>query len=384
MKEIYIDEDENLKKVYLIENKKIIEKHTESIKNPMTEGNIYVGKVQNVLPGMKSAFINIGISKNAFIHLKDLLPKEDVTKKIEEKEIDIRKIVKPGDFLIVQVTRDENHKKGAKVTTHISFCGQFFVFMPDVPFVTISQKIEDESKKAYLKNIIKNNLPNEIGGIVRTNAINAKEEEILAELKSLNEKWEKIKNINVDKFPKKIYDAGGIIRKYIIDNYNIDRISVKNEKILHEVREILQEENINKKILVESDYLQKYDYEKQILKMENRKIWLKCGGFITIDKTEAVTAIDVNSGKFTGSDDFEKTIFEVNKEATIEIAKQLKLRDLGGIIIIDYIDMHIEENKKEILNLIKEETKKDSSKVQIEGFTKLNLFELTRKHIYTV
>ena len=118
--------------------------------------------------------------------------------------------------------------------------------------------------------------------------------------------------------------------------------------------------------------------------MENRKIWLKCGGFITIDKTEAVTAIDVNSGKFTGSDDFEKTIFEVNKEATIEIAKQLRLRDLGGIIIIDYIDMHIDKNKEQILKLMKEETKKDSSKVQIEGFTKLNLFELTRKHIYTV
>ena len=131
----------------------------------------------------------------------------------------------------------------------------------------------------------------------------------------------------------------------------------------------------------EQDLLNRYDLKSQIQKLQNRKIWLNCGGFITIDRTEALTAIDVNTGKFTGNKDLETTIFKVNKEATIEIAKQLRLRDIGGIIIIDYIDMKTQENKDKIEDLLKEELKKDRAKTQVEGFTKLNLMELTRKHI---
>ncbi len=258
--------------------------------------------------------------------------------------------------------------------------------MPNTPFITISQKVEDKEKRKELIEFFKNNLSENIGGVIRTSAENADKDEILKEINSFNKKWEDIKNKKIESIPQEIYNAGGIIKKYIIDNVDkgLDRIVVNDSKIKDKVKKYLKEENCNITIDIDKDYLNKFDYEKQLKKIESRKIWLDCGGFITIDKTEALTAIDVNTGKYTGKDDFENTVFEVNRQATIEIAKQLRLRDIGGIIIIDYIDMHIDSNKEKILKIIDEETKKDSSKVQIEGFTKLNLLELTRKHVYTV
>ena len=272
------------------------------------------------------------------------------------------------------------------MTSHITFPERFFVFMPNTPFITISQKIVDEHKKENLKKIYKENLPDEIGGVIRTSAENVDKDEILKEINSFNKKWENIKNKKIQSVPEEIYNAGGIIKKYIIDNVDkgLEKIIVDSSDIKEKVEKYLEEENCNVSVKIDKDYLSKFDYENQLKKSENRKIWLDCGGFITIDRTEALTAIDVNTGKYTGKDNFEKTVFEVNRQATIEIAKQLKLRDIGGIIIIDYIDMHIESNKEKIIDIMKQEVKKDSSKVQVEGFTKLNLLELTRKHVYTI
>lgn len=335
--------------------------------------------------GMQAAFINIGSGKNAFIHLKDILPKVDVTVEAPNNKEDIRKVIRPGDPLLVQVTRDRNYKKGARVTTHINLTGRFFVYMPNSPFVAVSQKIEDEEKKKELKEFVFKNIPKDTGGIIRTNSQSASKEDILEDIKKQVDVWNNLIDIELDSYPKKIFDNGGIVRKYIIDNLdeNLDRIVVCNQKLAKDIKEILEYENKEIPVVIDEKYLEKYDYENQLKKLENRKIWLDCGGFITIDKTEALTAIDVNSGKFIGKNNFEDTIFLVNKEATIEIAKQLRARDIGGIIIIDYIDMYIEENKKEIIKLMEQEIKKDGSKVQIEGFTKLNLLEMTRKHIYS-
>ena len=159
------------------------------------------------------------------------------------------------------------------------------------------------------------------------------------------------------------------------------RIVTNSEEMYKKIENKLKEENKNLKIDLESNIYNLYSLEKEIEELEKRKVWLKCGGFITIDKTEALTAIDVNSGKYTGKKDLEQTIFTVNKEATIEIAKQLRLRDIGGIIIIDYIDMRNKENEEKIIELFKEQLKKDRSKTQIVGFSKLNLLEMTRKHM---
>jgi ribonuclease G len=386
MKELFIKNEDDIKKIYLIENRKILEKHEEDVSSPMLEGNIYVGKVQNVLPGMQAAFINIGMGKNAFIHLRDILPKIDITKEnLSTISDDIRKVIKPGEPILVQVTRDKNYKKGARVSKHISLTGRFFVYTPSSPFITVSKKINDEFRKQELKDLVQKNIPQNTGGIIRTNADSASNEEVLNDINMLVNKWEEIKNTSLAEFPKKVYDAGGIISKYLLDNIdkNLDRIVVCDDDLKKNVQDFLNTSEKQIPVVIESDYLKKFDFEKQLKMLENRKLWLNCGGFITIDKTEALTAIDVNSGKFIGKDDFENTIFKVNEEATIEIAKQLRARDIGGIIIIDYIDMHIEENKEKIIELMEKEIKKDSSKVQIEGFTKLNLLEMTRKHIYS-
>ena len=281
--------------------------------------------------GMQAAFVNIGSGKNAFIHLKDLLPKVDITKqKMPKDNKDIRNYIRPGDPVLVQVTRDKNYKKGARVTTHISFTGRFFIYMPNSPFVAVSQKIEDERKKFELKEFVQNNLPKNTGGIIRTNCLTASEEDILEDIKKQIEAWNNLIDTQFENYPKEIYNNGGIVRKYIIDNIdkNLDRIVVSDKNVEKSVKEIIKNENKNIKIDIEKNFLEKFNYQNQLRKLENRKIWLDCGGFITIDKTEALTAIDVNSGKFIGKNNYEDTIFIVNKEATIEIAKQLRARDI--------------------------------------------------------
>ena len=184
-----------------------------------------------------------------------------------------------------------------------------------------------------------------------------------------------------------MYDNKALLRRTLIDvvDQNLNKVIVNDKKTYKDVNDILKSMSMEEKIKLElkenEDLLEMHSLRSQVEKMSNRKIWLKCGGFITIDRTEALTAIDVNTGKYTGNSNLEQTVFKVNKEATTEIAKQLRLRDIGGIIIIDYIDMHEEENKKEIIELLAQSLKKDRTKSQILGFTKLNLLEMTRKNM---
>ena len=228
-------------------------------------------------------------------------------------------------------------------------------------------------------------LPLDTGVILRTAAEKKSREELKSDLEQLIKKWNKIKTKfekGTDK-PELLYQSPSIIEKMILDlpEDRIERIEVNDQKECDEIKQILDDVNENIKIEKEENLLEKYELEKQIEKSKQRKIWLNCGGFITIDPTEALVAIDVNSGKFTGKSTLEDTIYKVNYEATLEIARQLRLRDIGGIIIIDYIDMLKEENKEKIEKLLKEKLKSEKAKTQVEGFTKLNLMELTRKHI---
>ena len=199
----------------------------------------------------------------------------------------------------------------------------------------------------------------------------------------MENKWNNIKkkSENVEK-PKLISESESIEEKIIIDliEKDLGTIEINDKKELEKIKDIVSKET-KIEFKENKEILSKYDLYKQIEKIKNRKVWLKSGGFITLDKTEALTAIDVNTGKFTGNNNLEETVFKVNKEATIEIAKQIRLRDIGGIIIIDYIDMHNQEHKEKIQSLLEEELRKDRAKTQIEGFTKLDLMEMTRKHI---
>lgn len=337
---------------------------------------------------MQAAFVDIGQKKNTFIHAQDILPKTDITKQ-ERKVANIKELAKVGMPILVQVKRDSTNKKGARVSTHISLPGRYLVLMPNTDFVTISQKIEDEKERQRLLDFVKANLPANMGAIIRTAAVSKDENVIKKDMQDLIKKWEYIEKRAKESSaaPVLLCESDSVTKKIVLDliDQKIDIIWVKDEESLKEVQSILDQMEIEHvpEIKIEENLLEKYGLEKQLEKMKQRKIWLKCGGFITIDKTEALTAIDVNSGKYIGKENLEKTVFTVNKEATEEIAKQLRLRDLEGIIMIDYIDMKKEENKERIRQLLKEKLKDDRSKTQVLEFTKLNLLEMTRKHMYS-
>ena len=390
MKEIFISSKDNTKKIVVTDNGNILEKYEENEKSKRLEGKIYLGKVQNVLQGMQAAFIDIGETRNTFIHLKDILPRIDILKNKNntEQEKNIKKLIKVGNKILIQVKRDATNIKGAKVSTHINLPSRYFVLMPNTDIKTISQKIENEEEKDRLTKIINEILPDGFGIIARTSALNKSKEELKKDLDETIKKWREIEKIASDEettYPRVIYEGQSFIETLLMDLIDKDmkKIVVDQKKCYKEVKQII--ENLNEDIEIElkenEDIFDIYDINDQLEKTKQRKIWLKCGGFITIDKTEALTAIDVNSGKYIGNKNLEQTVFKVNNEASIEIAKQLRLRDIGGIIIIDYIDMSDEKHKEQIIKILEENLKYDRSKTQIVGFSKLNLLEMTRKHM---
>ena len=377
MKELLISQEEDFRKIYLIEDEKLVEYYEEKINSNSIEGNIYVGEVQNVVPGLEAAFINIGEEKNVFIYRKDLLNCNE--------DLPINKVIRPRDKILVQVIRDKIQRKGAKVSEKISLRGKLIVLHPNRRFITVSSKIKDENIKKELKKFLKQILPDGMGAIARTNSEIATKEEIKKDLEILLKKWNYIQKTEIDDYPRKVYDSGGILNKIIIDlsDYQLDRIIVNTDELKEEVINILNQ--IDGKMEVEisnTDYKYKYNISNELHRIEKNKIWLDSGGFITIEHTEALIAIDVNTGKFIGKNNLEDTIYKVNEEAVLEIAKQMRLRDIGGIIIVDFIDMNNPVDMEKIILKFKEQAERDRSKVQIEGFTKLNLLELTRKRIY--
>ena len=389
MLELNIKKEEGKKYIALINDGILEEYYEENNESNRNEGNIYIGIVKDIIKGMQAAFVDIGTEKNGFIHLKDILPKVDETKEKQNTDVKIEDILKIGQKMLVQVKKDSNEKKGARISTHINLPSKYIMLMPNTDIITISQKIEDKNEQKRLINLVRKNLSEGNGAVIRTAAEN-KEQEIIKDIKYVENKWNKIIQTSInpnENKPQLLYKSEDIIEKILIDlaDKNLKNIVVNDKEEYDKIEKIknYNEEYKDLNIVMKSTdkIFSQYDIEKQIEKIENRKIWLKCGGFITIDKTEALTAIDVNTGKYTGTKNLDQTIYKVNEEATIEIAKQLRLRDIGGIVIIDYIDMQKEENKNKIENLLKLELRKDRAKTQVEGFTKLDLMELTRKHI---
>ena len=399
MREILVNVDEqNNKTIVVVENGKLIEKYQENYGEERLEGNIYLGKVENVLLGMQAAFVDIGKEKNTFIHIRDIIPKasnETGNKNEPLNKHNIKNYIKTGMPILVQIKKNATSKKGARVSTHINLSGRYAVLMPNSDFITISKKIEKETEKNRLLKIVKEIVPQNYGIIIRTSAKEKSEEEIKRDINNLIITWQEIVN-KYEKAKKRttftpqlIYKNQGIIEKLIIDliDQDLSKVIVNDEKTYENIKKVLEkialETDVKVELKKEKNILNIYEIQEQLEKANNRKIWLKCGGFITIDKTEALTAIDVNSGKYVGTKDLEKTIFTVNKEATIEITKQIRLRDIGGIIIIDYIDMENKEDKAKILEILEENLKKDRSKTQVIGFTPLDLLEMTRKHMWS-
>lgn len=373
---IEVKKDDNNLKIFVYQDEKLVEVYNENINKKRLEGNIYLGIVKDIVKGMQAAFIDIGEEKNALIHIKDIVPKESNTTgnvNLDIENYSISKLIKPNEKILVQIKRDCDDQKGSRVTKDIKLTGNYVILMPYTNFITVSTKIEDLKEKQRLINITKKYIPKDFGAIIRTSSKDSSEEKIKQDIENLKTKWNAIMEKSNTLGPAKIYDNNGIIGKLITDFNPLGlEIVADSEDTKKYILDSLDNVKENIKILVKDI--------KDLSEMP-RKVYLNCGGFITIDKCEALTAIDVNSGKFTGKSKLEDTVLKVNLEATKEIARQIRLRDIGGIIIIDYIDMDKEEDKNAVKEAMNIEIKKDRSKVQVLEFTKLGLLEMTRKHI---
>lgn len=383
MKRLIFDTNEIFNQIALVENGKLKEYHPEKKEDKSILGNIYKGKVQNILKGMQSAFVDIGIGKNAFLFINDSFDNKDTI----QKDLSVTKILKPGQEIMVQVSKEAMGTKSPKVTTNIALPGRYMVMMPNVDYIGISHRIDNEKEKNRLLEMISDIKPNNAGLIIRTAAFGATREELCKDIENLSKIYaEIIKIYNTVPAPGLIYEESNFIIKYIRDMFNedIDEIIV-NDKVEHEnIKRYLKNIGDQKtdRVKYESgDLIGVYGVDYQIDKLLERRIWLKSGGFIMFDQTEALTVIDVNTGKYVGKSSLQETIFKTNMEAAEEIALQLRLRDIGGIIIIDFIDMNNENDRKKLLEFFKDKLQYDRTKCTVLGYTQLGLIEMTRKRV---
>ncbi|HEV7477505.1 MAG TPA: ribonuclease G, partial [Burkholderiales bacterium] len=348
-------------------------------------GNIYMGKVARVLPGMQSAFVEIGLPRAAFLHVADIWEQREAAKPIE-------KILAEGQPVLVQVVKDPIGTKGARLSTQVSIAGRLLVYLPHDPHIGISQRIEDESGRQALRDRLRELLPaDEKGGfIVRTLAESAGEDELRADLDYLRQIWRAIRERSGgcagSSKPQLLYQdlslaqrvlrdmaSAGTVRVVIDSRENFQKLAAFAESYMPEVRAKIEHYS------GERPLFDLYNVETEIERALSRRVELKSGGTLIIDQTEAMTTIDVNTGGFVGSRSFDDTVFKTNLEAAQAIARQLRLRNLGGIIIVDFIDMESDEHRAAVLEELKRTLARDRTRVTVNGFTTLGLVEMTRK-----
>ncbi len=378
MKEILIDSG-LISKTAVIMNQgdleDVLTEHPHS--NSGSVGSIYKGIVDNIVPGMQSAFINIGLDKNAFLFLDDIVDKG--------KETDIRKLLKKGQEIIVQITKEAQGVKGARVTTAITLPCHSLVLMPCYDYVGVSKKIEDEQEKNRLKNLVSEIKSKEHGYIIRTDAEGLDEDSLKREMDYLLERWAEIqKDSKVKTAPVLLSGEDNLLMTLIRDYFddNVQKITLNSKKDFNEAKKIasIMTPSLASRITFkEGDIFALKGIESKLKKLLGRHVWLDNGAYLVIDYTEALTVIDVNTGKFTGDNDLNKTILKTNIMAAKEIAKQLRLRSIGGIIVVDFIDMESEEDQKLVLDALEEASSGDKVKTNILGFVPLGLCQLTRK-----
>ncbi|MFV9510886.1 Rne/Rng family ribonuclease [Tepidibacillus sp. LV47] len=389
MKKIVVHVAKNETRAALIENEKLVEFYVERSTEDQLVGNIYVGKVVNVLPGMQAAFVDIGIEKNAFLYIDDAILPGEYEACEKEWETNIREILHEGQKILVQVKKEAFGNKGPRVTTHVSLPGRYLVYLPMANYVGISRKITSETERLRLKEIGESIREEKEGLIIRTVAEGIDTEYLKDDLKFLRTQWLKIQDKSKSvTAPSLIYQDLGLVQRLVRDflSDEVKQFVIDDGPTFRRLKEAIQsfapELTERLYLYTEKEYIfDAFHIQGEIEKALKRKVWLKSGGYIVIDQTEALTVIDVNTGKFTGHSHLEDTVLKTNIEAAIEIARQLRLRDIGGIIIIDFIDMKEESHREKILQVLQEETKKDKTKTNILGLTQLGLVEMTRKKI---
>ncbi|MDD4189131.1 MAG: Rne/Rng family ribonuclease [Eubacteriales bacterium] len=389
MKEIIIDVALGSNRVAVLEDGELVEFYIE---NPGTErlvGNIYRGKVSSVLPGMQAAFIDIGHDKNAFLYVDEAVSDEDEEVYHELKKTKIEQILKPGQSVTVQVIKDPIDTKGPRVTTQLTLPGRHLVLIPDAEYIGVSRRIGSDAERSRLRALAESVKPKKMGLIVRTASEGMTVEDFKSDVKFLLNHWKKIKKKEKYGFvPRCLHKDLSLIYRTVRDMFTpeVDRLVINNNEEYREIIDMVDMLSPKLKNRVtcyskQEEIFQKYNIDSQLKKVLSRKVWLKCGGYIIIDKTEALTVIDVNTGKYVGSVNLEKTILKANIEAAEEIAKQLRLRDIGGIIVIDFIDMEVKSHQREVLSKLKNALSKDRTKSIVVGMTGLGLIELTRKKV---
>jgi len=381
-------------RVALVENGMLQEAYVERTSRKGIVGNVYRGKVVRVLPGMEAAFVDIGLERAAFIHASDVhngpVP-EDTVSDTPRTVPDIRSLLREGQAIVVQVTKDPIGTKGARLTTQLSIPSRFMVCMPEVAHIGISQRIEGEEERARLKAIVEQTLEEHLeiegGFIVRTAAEGASAQDLVDDMLYLQKLSQSIANRSSKvPVPGIIYQDLPLYLRTIRDlvRPQTEKIRIDSRESYQRVLEFVQDFVVECADKVEyypgeRPLFDLYSVEDEIQRALHRKVQLKSGGYVIIDQTEAMTTIDINTGAFVGHRNLEETIFKTNLEACRAIGRQLRLRNLGGIIIIDFIDMADPEHQRQVHRMLEKMLERDHAKTKITGVSELGLVEMTRK-----
>ena len=378
--------------IAVLEGRNLIEHYVSRPADDVAQihGNIYLGKVQNVLPGMEAAFVDIATPKNAVLYRGDVqFDAEDVEGGASNARIE--QILKPRQTIICQVTKNPIAHKGARLTQEVSLPGRFVVLIPNSSTYGISKRLDDSERKR-LRNILDKVKPPQHGVIVRTAAEGVTSEEISSDVRRLLSQWDQIEALaNSAQAPALLYRepdmAVRVIREEFNDNYR--SVVIDDEALYNDVRDYVS--SISPALADRIEYydrsveplsiFERHHVHEQVHKALDRKVWLPSGGSLIIEHTEALTVIDVNTGKNVGSKSLEETVYRNNLEAAVEIAKQLRLRDIGGIIVIDFIDMEIKGNRDDVVRVFRDALARDKTRTQVFDISELGLVEMTRKRI---
>ncbi len=387
----------------ILEDDRLAELLVDRPDSQRSVGNIYFGRVEAVLPGMQAAFVDIGLEKSAFLHASDLVEPDEAEFEDDERNgnggrnsRDDRRLpsvqdhLSRGQKILVQVTKEPISTKGPRVSAQISLPGRFLVYLPDASKIGVSRKIESREERARLRAMVRGLLPKKSGGvIVRTVAEELTEELIKRELKSLLALWRRIqrKKASVDP-PALVQEEASLTRGIIRDllGDKVDSLWVDSRTVHNEIKKYLKQVDPDqmKQVHLYRDsrpLFDKFDIEEQVRALFQGRIDLPSGGYAVIEQTEALVSIDVNTGRYTGKKDPEKTILRTNLEAAREIARQLRLRDIGGIIVIDFIDMEIQANRDKVFNELKSNLSRDRARTRVFQVSDLGLIEMTRQRV---
>lgn len=374
----------NQTQVVVLEGPGLVEHYVAAEETTSLAGNIYLAVVRNVLPGMEAAFLDFGSQKNGVVYASDV--KADPA--VHGRHPRIEDVLKNGDKVLVQVVKDAMGSKGARLTAQVSMAGRYLVLVPDSDMMGISRRLPDEERKR-LREIVKESRPKGFGVIVRTAAMGASEEELTSDIARLEEQWVKVSaEASGGSAPRIIHQEPELLLRVIREHFTSDfrRLLIDDEDAAAQVRRYLKETapDLIQKVKVYEDEMplfERFHVEDQLRKALDRRVYLKSGGHLVIDRTEALTVIDVNTGKFVGKSSLEETVLHNNLEAAEEIGRQLRLRDIGGIIVIDFIDMESEKNQRILLQKFRETLAKDKTRTQVYDVSSLGLVEMTRKNV---